>query len=92
MTLWLASNVGDNQIAKREILNLFSDNDPFGTPKPEKLIQTIIEIATNPGDIVLDFFLGSGTTAAVAQKVDGGTSASKWVSMRSPIARLGLRK
>lgn len=69
MTLWLASNVGDNQIAKREILNLFSDNDPFGTPKPEKLIQTIIEIATNPGDIVLDFFLGSGTTAAVAQKV-----------------------
>jgi adenine-specific DNA-methyltransferase len=69
MTLWLASEVGDNQMAKREILSLFSDNDPFGTPKPEKLLQTIIQIATNPGDLVLDSFLGSGTTAAVAHKM-----------------------
>ncbi len=69
MTLWLASEVEDNQTAKREILALFSDNDPFGTPKPEKLVETIIHVATKPGDLVLDSFLGSGTTAAVAQKM-----------------------
>lgn len=70
MTLWLASDVGDNQTAKREILALFpDDNDPFGTPKPERLIETIIHIATKPGDLVLDSFLGSGTTAAVAHKM-----------------------
>ena len=41
----------------------------FGTPKPERLIRKILEISTNPGDLVLDSFLGSGTTAAVAQKM-----------------------
>jgi adenine-specific DNA-methyltransferase len=69
MTLWLASEVGDNQMAKREILSLFSGDDPFGTPKPEKLLERIIQIATKPGDIVLDSFLGSGTTAAVSHKM-----------------------
>lgn len=69
MTMWPASEVGDNQMAKREILALFADNDPFGTPKPEKLLEKIIHIATNPGDLVLDSFLGSGTAAAVAHKM-----------------------
>ena len=41
----------------------------FDTPKPEPLIQRILELATNPGDLVLDSFLGSGTTAAVAHKM-----------------------
>jgi adenine-specific DNA-methyltransferase len=49
MTLWLASEVGDNQMAKREILSLFSGDDPFGTPKPEKLLERIVQIATQPG-------------------------------------------
>jgi adenine-specific DNA-methyltransferase len=48
---------------------LFDDNIPFDTPKPESLIQRILHIATNPGDLVLDSFLGSGTTAAVALKM-----------------------
>ena len=48
--------------------DLFPD-DPFTTPKPERLIQRILHIATNPGDLVLDSFLGSGTTAAVAHKM-----------------------
>lgn len=68
-TIWLASDVGDNERAKKEILSLFPDDEAFDTPKPEKLIYSIVSIATNPGDIVLDSFLGSGTTAAVAMKL-----------------------
>lgn len=68
MTWWTASEFGDNQQAKKEILELFNDEDAFDTPKPEKLIERILHIATNPGDLVLDSFLGSGTTMAVAMK------------------------
>ena len=48
---------------------IFGKDNIFATPKPEELIQRIIHIASNPGDLVLDSFLGSGTTAAVAQKM-----------------------
>ena len=67
-TIWFRTEVGDNQEAKQEVKNLFSD-DIFSTPKPERLIQRILTLATNPGDLVLDSFLGSGTTAAVAHKM-----------------------
>jgi len=67
-TLWPYEEVGHTQDAKKEIVALFSD-DVFGTPKPEKLIQRILQIGTNAGDLVLDSFLGSGTTAAVAHKM-----------------------
>jgi adenine-specific DNA-methyltransferase len=67
-TLWHHEDVGHTQDAKKEIVSLF-DDDIFGTPKPEKLIRRIIHIATNPSDLVIDSFLGSGTTAAVAQKM-----------------------
>lgn len=69
MTWWTADESGDNQRAKKEILALFEDEDIFDTPKPERLLERILHIATNPGDLVLDSFLGSGTTAAVAQKM-----------------------
>jgi len=68
MTLWTYQEVGHNQDAKKEIKTLF-ENDVFATPKPEQLIQRILTLATNPGDLVLDSFLGSGTTAAVAHKM-----------------------
>jgi len=69
-TWWSADEVGTNQQAKRDHLNkLLSDIDPFSTPKPESLIQRIVHIATNPGDLVLDSFAGSGTTGAVAHKM-----------------------
>ena len=68
MTTWHYSEVGENRIAMQETKN-FVDDDSFSTPKPERLIQRILHIATNPGDLVLDSFLGSGTTAAVAQKM-----------------------
>lgn len=67
---WTNAEVGHNQEAKKEIIALFGNRNTFDTPKPERLIQRIIHIATNPGDLVLDSFLGSGTTAAVAQKMD----------------------
>ena len=67
-TLWSYEDVGHTQDAKKETVKLFG-NEVFGTPKPERLIQRILHIATNPGDFVLDSFLGSGTTAAVAHKM-----------------------
>ena len=68
-TWWTNKEVGHNQEAKKEILALFGTKNVFDTPKPERLIERIIHIATNPGDLVLDSFLGSGTTAAVAHKM-----------------------
>ena len=69
-TLWMNKEVGHNQEAKKENNALFGSDNAFDTPKPERLIQRIIHIASNPGDLVLDSFLGSGTTAAVAQKME----------------------
>lgn len=68
MTVWLYDEVGHNQDAKKEML-AFNSNDVFDTPKPEKLIEKILTLGANDGDIVLDSFLGSGTTAAVAHKM-----------------------
>lgn len=67
-TLWLRDDSGDNQDAKREALTLNSE-EVFTTPKPERLLRKLLEIATNPGDLVLDSFAGSGTTGAVAHKM-----------------------
>ncbi|MCA8979236.1 MAG: site-specific DNA-methyltransferase, partial [Planctomycetes bacterium] len=69
MSLWLADEVGTTEESKKEILALFPGQQPFETPKPERLIQRILEVATDEGDLVLDSFLGSGTTAAVAHKL-----------------------
>ena len=66
---WSNNEVGHNQEAKKEINDLFGADTAFATPKPERLLQRIIALASNPGDIVLDSFLGSGTTAAVAHKM-----------------------
>lgn len=68
MSLWHYQMAGTNQDAKKENMILFGDK-PFDTPKPEKLIKIVLMIATDLGDLVLDSFLGSGTTAAVAQKM-----------------------
>ncbi|MCE0506116.1 site-specific DNA-methyltransferase [Roseivivax sp. GX 12232] len=67
--LWTHSDAGHNAQAKDEAKRLFSEGEIFITPKPERLIQRILHIATNSGDLVLDSFLGSGTTAAVAHKM-----------------------
>lgn len=69
-TWWSNIEVGHNQEAKKESIAIFGENDPFPTPKPEKLLQRIIHIGSNKGDLILDFFTGSGTTAAVAKKMN----------------------
>jgi len=69
ITIWGYKEVGHNHEAKNEIKSMFVEN-PFSSPKPERLLQRIIHIATNPADIVLDFFAGSGTTTAVAHKMN----------------------
>lgn len=67
-TFWPYEEVGHTQDAKKEIVKLFG-SDVFGTPKPEQLMGRVLQIGSNPGDLVLDSFLGSGTTAAVAHKM-----------------------
>lgn len=68
-TIWTHTDVGSNRTAKAEAKMLIDAEKAFETPKPEKLLKRIIEIASNEGDIVLDSFLGSGTTTAVAHKM-----------------------
>ena len=68
-SLWHYDDVGHTQEAMIESKRLFGQSSFFGTPKPERLLKRVLEIATNPGDLVLDSFLGSGTTAAVAHKM-----------------------
>lgn len=68
-TIWPHPEVGSNRTSKAEVKALLPDLPPFSTPKPERLLRRIITVATNPGDIVLDSFAGSGTTGAVAHKM-----------------------
>lgn len=69
-TWWTAVEVGSNQSAKRDHLRkLLTGIEPFSTPKPEGLLERIIHISSNEGDLVLDSFAGSGTTGAVAHKM-----------------------
>lgn len=67
-TIWTYNEVGHNDESKKESKVLFGD-DLFGTPKPERLMQRILQLGSEPNDWVLDSFGGSGTTAAVAQKM-----------------------
>jgi adenine-specific DNA-methyltransferase len=67
-SIWGYEEAGHNQESKLEVEKLFPGS-PFSTPKPEKLLKRVLEVATNPGDLVLDSFAGSGTTGAVAHKM-----------------------
>ncbi len=72
-TVWADTDeTGSNRKAKNELKRIFglSAKQVFDTPKPERLIARIVQIGTDPGDVVLDCFLGSGTTAAVAHKMN----------------------
>jgi adenine-specific DNA-methyltransferase len=82
-TWWPYSEVGHSQAGKKEIKALFPELEPFATPKPEALMQRILHIASAPGDTILDPFLGSGTTAAVAQKM-----GRPWVGIEREAATL----
>lgn len=68
-SLWGPDDAGTNDDAKRHLMTLFPHLEAFATPKPEALLERIVHIASDPGEVVLDFFAGSGTTAAVAHKM-----------------------
>lgn len=82
-TIWSYKDVGHTGEAKNEIRDLFPEISPFATPKPERLLERIIQIATDPGDIILDPFVGSGTTAAVAHKL-----GRRWVAVEREVATI----
>lgn len=74
-TWWPHEEVGHTDEARKEIQSIFGTQTAFDTPKPIRLIERILRIATKPGDLVLDFFAGSGTTAHAVLKLnqeDGG--------------------
>ncbi len=68
-TLWLGSDVGTNKEAKKHLIKLFPDKEVFDTPKPERLLKRIFEIATNENDLILDAYAGAGSAIAVAHKM-----------------------
>ncbi len=89
-TWWANDEVGHSQEAKKEILDLFESHEAFDTPKPVRLIQRILQIASDPGDLVLDSFAGSGTTAHAVlslNKPDSDTRHFILVELEPKIAR-----
>ena len=80
-SIWTAGEVGTNDDAKRQLMGMFPHLEAFATPKPERLLERIVQIATDPGDLVLDFFAGSGTTAAVAQKL-----GRRWIAVERSVS------
>lgn len=77
-TLWLAKDVGDTEASKKMLLDIFSEGSDltFHAPKPPKLVERILKIASEPDSIVLDSFAGTGTTAhavLLANRADGGS-------------------
>lgn len=79
-TIWLADEVGDTGSAKRGLLAEFSDRQAFDTPKPLGLMERIVQVATDPGDVVLDYYLGSGTTAVASQRL-----GRRWVGVEQSL-------
>lgn len=66
---WPHTDVGHTDEAKKESIAIFGADKSFDTPKPERLLQRVLSLASAPGDLVLDSFAGSGTTGAVAHKM-----------------------
>lgn len=69
-TLWLSDFAGTNKLAKKHLLDMFPNEKIFDTPKPEQLMEKIIKIASNEGDLILDCYLGSGSTISTAHKLN----------------------
>jgi hypothetical protein len=89
-TWWPHEEVGHTDEAKKEIQSIFGTQTAFPTPKPVRLIERILSIATNPGDLILDSFAGSGTTAHAAMKLNaesGGERKFILVEMDPSIAQ-----
>lgn len=84
-TLWRYEEVGHNQEAKKEIKELFDDTTPFETPKPTRLINRMLQLATSNDSVVLDFFAGSGTTAHSVIELNGKDGGNRQcISVQMP--------
>lgn len=92
LTIWKYTEVGHNQTASQDIKNLFDGEAKFDTPKPESLLQRIVHIGSKEGDIVLDFCLGSGTTSAVAHKMNRRWVGIEQMDYIETIAKERLKK
>ncbi|MEP9391913.1 site-specific DNA-methyltransferase [Gordonia sp. VNK1] len=80
-SVWSAAETGTNDDAKRHLQTMFPDTDTvFATPKPEALLERIIHVSTDPGELVLDLFAGSGTTAATAHKM-----GRQWIAIERSV-------
>ncbi|MDR1213546.1 MAG: site-specific DNA-methyltransferase [Propionibacteriaceae bacterium] len=79
-TIWNSADTGTNDDAKRHLMDLFPGTDVFDTPKPETLLERIVHISTDPGELVVDLFAGSGTTAAVSHKMH-----RRWVAVERSV-------
>lgn len=89
-TIWKHEEVGSNRTSKAEINKLFPDKISFNTPKPTSLLQRILQIATNPEDIIIDSFAGSGTTGhavLLQNKRDKGQRKFILIEMDEEIAK-----
>lgn len=82
-TWWPHEEVGHTDEAKKESMALTKAGEAFDTPKPERLLKRIVEIGSNPGEVVLDCFLGSGTTSSIAQKM-----GRRWIGIERSQATL----
>ena len=84
-TLWSYEEVGHNQEAKKEIKELFDDTTPFETPKPTRLINRMLQLATSSDSVVVDFFAGSGTTAHAVMELNAEDSGNRQcISVQMP--------
>ena len=77
-SIWGPHETGTNDDATRHLLDLFPDHEAFATPKPEALLERVIHVASDPDDLVLDFFAGSGTTLSVAHKM-----GRRWIGVET---------
>lgn len=81
-SVWGAAETGTNDDAKRHLQTMFHESKSvFATPKPEQLLERIIHVSTDPGELVLDLFSGSGTTAATAHKM-----GRRWIAVERSVA------
>jgi adenine-specific DNA-methyltransferase len=82
-SVWSPEDVGFVRNGKEEVRRIVDGGEPFATPKPERLLYRVIAVASDPGDVILDPFLGSGTTAAVAQKM-----GRRWIGIEREAATI----